>query len=95
LSGATVEGSGIDHFLGIRYAAAPIGNLRFHAPKEPINEDKIVAANVMPDICPQANHSHPLYTQAYTGNEDCLYLNVFRPADIEKGRQLPVMVWLR
>jgi carboxylesterase type B len=49
----------------------------------------------MPDICPQANHSHPLYTQAYTGNEDCLYLNVFRPTDIEEGRQLPVMVWLR
>jgi carboxylesterase type B len=62
---------------------------------EPIKEEKIIAADVMPDSCPQANHSHPLYTQAYRGNEDCLYLNVFKPTEIETGRQLPVMVWLR
>jgi para-nitrobenzyl esterase len=69
--------------------------MRFQAPIDPAKENQIVEANTMPPVCPQANQSHPLYTQDYRGNEDCLYLNVFKPTNIEDGRKLPVMVWLR
>jgi carboxylesterase type B len=50
---------------------------------------------MIPNVCPQANHSHPLYTTDTYGDEDCLFLNVFKPARIEEGRQLPVMVYIR
>lgn len=31
-------GNGIDEFLGMRYAAPPLGSLRFRAPADPIHE---------------------------------------------------------
>lgn len=37
--------SGINQWLGIRYAAPPVGDLRFAAPKDPEKEDTIQAAN--------------------------------------------------
>lgn len=37
--------SGINHWLGIRYAAPPVGDLRFAAPQDPKKEDTIQAAD--------------------------------------------------
>lgn len=36
---------GITHWLGMRYAAPPLGNLRFAAPEEPVKERKQQHAN--------------------------------------------------
>lgn len=36
--------NGVDQFLGMRYAAAPVGNLRFAAPQDPVNTTEIQSA---------------------------------------------------
>ena len=49
----------------------------------------------MPQTCPQANLSNPLFTADTSGNEDCLFLNVFKPITAVDGDKLPVMVYIR
>src|SRR5271155_5622419 len=95
MSGRTVADEEIDYFLEIRYAAPPTGDLRFRAPQPPLKEENLIQADVSPNNCPQANHSHPSYTTDYNGDEDCLFLNVFKPTYIEEGTLLPVMVYIR
>ena len=95
MSGRTVADEEIDYFLGIRYAAPPTGDLRFQAPQSPLKQEKLIQADVSASNCPQANHSHPSLTTHYRGDEDCLFLNVFKPTYIEEGTLLPVMVYIR
>lgn len=43
--------NGVDRFLGMRYAAAPVGNLRFRDPEDPGAESKVQdASNVSPKL---------------------------------------------
>lgn len=74
-------------FLGVPYAAPPVGELRWKVPQDPKSWAGIKDANEFAGACPQAEG-------AFGGgslNEDCLYLNVTAP----KGRSsLPVMVWI-
>jgi len=49
-----------------------------------------VNATVMPPACPQENQTK---YNAYGFSEDCLTLNVLRPAS-GKRKKLPVMVWM-
>jgi hypothetical protein len=37
--------AGVDQYLGMRYAAAPLGNLRFRAPREPAHNSTLQAAS--------------------------------------------------
>ncbi|KAG0234993.1 hypothetical protein BGW42_005948 [Actinomortierella wolfii] len=74
------------HFKGIRYAKAPVGNLRFAAP-QPITSSWLDAidATKYGSMCPQATG----------GAEDCLFLNVFTPKlNAAKERLLPVMFYI-
>ena len=74
-------------YLGIPYAAPPVDKLRWRAPQpvEPWSETR--PAQALPDFCPQFLY----FSNEYSGNEDCLYLNVYRPRSQE--RDLPVFVW--
>lgn len=49
LSYSTYEGTalsnGISQWLGIRYAAPPVGNLRFEAPQDPVSTDGVQTAD--------------------------------------------------
>ncbi|KAF1961207.1 alpha/beta-hydrolase [Byssothecium circinans] len=86
----------IDVFKGIRYAAPPLGNLRFAAPQLPAtNRSNVQAATSDPPICPQTGASKET-PAAYgfvskPGNEDCLFLNVYAPAN---ASNLPVFFWI-
>lgn len=55
LSYATYEGSvlsnGVTQWLGIRFAAAPVGTLRFEAPEDPIVENGTQTANTVRVLC--------------------------------------------
>ncbi|MDH4040669.1 MAG: carboxylesterase family protein [Gammaproteobacteria bacterium] len=74
-------------WLGVPYAAAPVGELRWKAPREVTSWTDTRAAQALPPECPQFD-----FFGQYVGQEDCLYLNVWRPRSQE--RDLPVMVWI-
>jgi para-nitrobenzyl esterase len=73
-------------FLGIPYAAPPVGNLRWRAPQPVTSWQGTRSATTFGNICTQAQG------QTVIGSEDCLYLNVYTPAVLEAN--LPVMVWI-
>jgi carboxylesterase type B len=80
----------------IRYAAPPVGNLRWQAPRPPpANRSVVTPATQQPPICPQTGgYGLPDvygFTSGY-GDEDCLYLNVYASPN---ATNLPVMVWIR
>jgi para-nitrobenzyl esterase len=79
---------GTDEFLGIPYAAPPVGPLRWRAPQPPAHWRGIRSATHFGPHCPQPAG---VFGRAST-SENCLYLNVFAPAGRRPG-VLPVMVW--
>ena len=82
-AGATAE------YLGIPYAAPPVGALRWQPPRPAAPWHGVRQATSFAPHCAQ-----PASTPgAGSTSEDCLYLNVFAPADTA-GRNLPVMVWI-
>lgn len=80
--------TGVLAFRGIRYGAAPVGELRFAAPAPaPSWSGTLELTDAFGSACPQAES--PFGEASIT--EDCLYLNVYRPT--EPG-DYPVMVWI-
>lgn len=77
-------------FLGIRYAAAPSGALRWKSPASPACPDDVVQASGFPPACPQLNR----VTGLAVGDEDCLALNVFAPKSGFPSGRAPVMVFI-
>jgi para-nitrobenzyl esterase len=74
-------------FLGIPYAAPPVGPLRWRAPRAADRWDGVRDATRPGSPCAQLSGS-----AEPAGSEDCLYLNVTTPRDAT-GR-LPVLVFL-
>ena len=91
LLGGRVE-NGVRHFLGVPYAAPPLGELRWKAPQPvsawPGRRDASQFGNICPQR-PNAITGNP--DRTLSGNEDCLYLNVYTPLE---AHQAPVMVWV-
>jgi para-nitrobenzyl esterase len=78
-----------DEYLGIPYAAPPVGALRWQPPRPAAPWHGVRQATSYAPHCPQP--SSPF--GAASTSEDCLYLNVFAPAGARTGN-LPVMVWV-
>ncbi|MCC5885390.1 MAG: carboxylesterase family protein [Gammaproteobacteria bacterium] len=87
-------------WLGIPYAAAPVGDLRWRAPHPAPAWSGTREALSFGQVCPQI--ASPLggapedLTGQLWGDEDCLFLNVYAPqrsAGASPGK-LPVMVWI-
>ncbi|KAL9576215.1 MAG: hypothetical protein Q9212_007288, partial [Teloschistes hypoglaucus] len=50
--------AGLNYFLGVRYAAPPIGSRRWQAPMTPlVNRDEVLPADSLPPRCPQSGES--------------------------------------
>jgi para-nitrobenzyl esterase len=79
----------VNVFFGIRYAAPPVGNLRWSAPQPPISPAGPTVAAVPGPACPQAGS-----TATLPQSEDCLFLNVYVPATAQPNANLPVMLWI-
>ncbi len=77
----------VDEFLGIPYAAPPVGALRWQPPQPAASWSGVRDATQFAPHCPQV--AGP-FGEAST-SEDCLYLNVFTPTG---GGRHPVMVWI-
>ena len=90
-------------FKGIPYAAPPVGDLRWRPPQPVEPWEGVFEADGFSDIAWQPGHEEGAFYQRefYFGdyprmNEDCLYLNVWTPADAvgDAGRKLAVAVWI-
>ncbi|XP_073811645.1 juvenile hormone esterase-like [Musca autumnalis] len=79
-------------FMGIPYAQPPINDLRFSNPKAYPRSIGVIDATEPKSDCIQKNSLVP--NPQATGQEDCLYLNVYRPIPKRNGEKLPVMVYI-
>ncbi|MDE2042335.1 MAG: carboxylesterase family protein [Alphaproteobacteria bacterium] len=89
--------SGIDRFLGIPFAQAPIGYLRWRAPVPVKSWKGIREATVAAPACyqPAAKPFGPYTSEFLIGpdiSEDCLYLNVWKPAHVHA--RVPVLFFI-
>ncbi|MQY06267.1 carboxylesterase/lipase family protein [Actinomadura macrotermitis] len=85
LRGATTPAA--DRFLGVPYAAPPVGELRWRPPRPAARWRGVREATAFSPRCVQK-------TTAPT-SEDCLYLNVYTPKGASRsGRRYPVMVYI-
>ena len=87
VSGVPARDASITVFKGIPFAAPPVGELRWKAPQAPSAWQGVRAADQFGSTCPQ------LMRNTVSGNEDCLFLNVWTGANSAKERR-PVFVWV-
>ncbi|MDA9661162.1 carboxylesterase family protein, partial [Gammaproteobacteria bacterium] len=99
VDGGQIEGmakGSLKQYLGIPYAAPPVGELRW-SPPQPLNPwSGVKDASVNSKICHQPKQPTEFYDRGpdqSTMSEDCLTLNVWTRADTEEAN-LPVMVWM-
>jgi para-nitrobenzyl esterase len=85
-------------WLGVPYAAPPVGERRWRAPGPPPRWEGAREATRFAPPCVQ--YAGPfggiddVRRGTPAGSEDCLYLNVYAPRGAAPGAGLPVMVWL-
>ena len=91
-----IDGDGVRAFLGVPYAAPPIGDLRWRAPKPVAAWQGVRDASRIGSDCTQALGRRAILGGGgglVFGDEDCLYLNIYAPPG-EPIRPRPVMVYL-
>jgi para-nitrobenzyl esterase len=88
-----VEGDvadGARAFKGIPFAAPPVGGLRWRAPASTPVRGAVLQTRAFSARCVQP----PGLPSPTPMSEDCLYLNVWAPANASSGADLPVMVFV-
>ncbi|KAL2352362.1 Alpha/Beta hydrolase protein [Cryomyces antarcticus] len=84
------QNNAITQWLGIRYAAKPLGKLRFATPQDPVK---------MADTQPALQHGPACLstsTSIESGtSEDCLFLDVYAPSKAKAGDKLPVYLFIQ
>jgi para-nitrobenzyl esterase len=98
LSGKTGADGTVKIFLGIPYAAPPVGDLRWRAPQPPLKWEGVRKADSFCSACMQIQaHSRPPWTEEFMSqdslSEDCLFLNIWTPAKTTADK-LPVLVYI-
>ncbi|MFC5876119.1 carboxylesterase/lipase family protein [Streptomyces virginiae] len=83
---------GAEEFLGVPYAAPPVGTGRLRAPRPPARWHGVREATRPAPACLQFSPFGLADPQ--TVSEDCLYLDVYRPRTARPGARLPVVLWM-
>ena len=84
------QSNGLNQFLGIRFAAPPLGNLRFRRPLAPLQTIGMQQAKDFGPICFGVGEG-----VSNGQSEDCLFLNVWAPSDATPNSKLPVFFWIQ
>jgi para-nitrobenzyl esterase len=90
-----VNPAGVHEFLGIPYAAPPVGKLRWMPPQPVEKWSKALEATKFGQTCAQIT-TLGVFAGPASVSEDCLYLNVFTNAvpGSSGGKGMPVLVWI-
>ncbi|MBS1558354.1 MAG: carboxylesterase family protein [Bacteroidetes bacterium] len=80
----------VSYFKGIPYAAPPVGEYRWRPPQPVVAWSGVRDATKDCPDCPQRAWPGSTAKQS----EDCLFLNVWTTASINKKSKLPVMFWI-
>lgn len=85
------QANGVWSYLGLPYAAPPVGDLRWRPPEPAACYDGVLEAAAPGAECPQYGTSggRPL-----VGDEDCLTLNVWTPVGTSDGAPRPVLFFV-
>ncbi|KAI7583739.1 hypothetical protein D0869_10768 [Hortaea werneckii] len=90
--GLRLEPAFVNQWLGMRFAAPPTGDLRWRAPQPaPLNDTEVLSATSFGATCLGYWESE----LSDSVNEDCLYLNVFAPANATTASKLPVWFFIQ
>jgi para-nitrobenzyl esterase len=82
---------GVSTYLGLPYAAPPVGQARWKAPSPPASWQGVRVADSFGNRCMQTNPWPDMIWNSAVENEDCLYLSIWAPRNAEN---LPVMFWI-
>jgi para-nitrobenzyl esterase len=96
LDAGVVQGAaagGVLAFKGIPYATGPVGPLRWRAPQPVAAWTGVHSATAFGAACTQPHLSDDAWARVGAQSEDCLFLNVWRPAKATKGGEA-VMVFI-
>lgn len=101
---------GVETFNGIPYAQPPVGQLRLKPPQPLTSALGKIDGSASPRACPQfffgldgSNFpgdtlglilNTPLFQTVTNQGEDCLTVNVQRPAGTKADAKLPVLFWI-
>ena len=92
--GKTLNDGKVKAFLGLPYSAPPVGELRWKAPQPPAKWKGVRDASKFGAHCAQVHVYDDMIFQDGANSEDCLFLNVYAPADAKAKSKLPVMFWI-
>jgi para-nitrobenzyl esterase len=94
IHGKTINDGKVRAYLGLPYAAPPVGDLRWKAPEPPAKWKGDRDATAFGAHCAQNHVFDDMIFQDSGPSEDCLFLNVYTPADAKDSSKLPVMFWI-
>lgn len=79
-------------FLGVPYAKAPIGELRFQPPQSPLKWNKTLDATKNAPACIQSSQ---IFARPYNLSEDCLTMDIFVDGKlVNETAKMPVLVFI-
>ena len=95
-SSGSVQGvisRGILFWEDIPYAVAPVGDLRWKAPREFVSPESFIESKEGNGCLQEASIYAGIQGEGIVGQEDCLYLDIQAPVN-NSNRRLPVMFWI-